>query len=109
MRKDQDRAKLFTRRAALLAGGQALMFAALVGRMYYLQVIESDHYAMLADDNRINLRLMPPPRGRILDRFGVVLADNLQAYRGDRSRAGRGPEVVARTGSPRSSASTRIT
>ena len=81
MRKDQDRAKLFTRRAALLAGGQALMFAALAGRMYYLQVIESDRYAMLADDNRINPRLLPPPRGRILDRFGVVLADNRQDYR----------------------------
>ena len=81
MRKDQDRAKLFTRRAALLAGGQALMFAALAGRMYYLQVIESDRYAMLADDNRINPRLLPPPRGRILDRFGVVLADNRQEYR----------------------------
>jgi len=81
MRKDQDRAKLFTRRAALLAGGQAFMFAALAGRMYYLQVIESDRYAMLADDNRINPRLLPPPRGRILDRFGVVLADNRQDYR----------------------------
>jgi penicillin-binding protein 2 len=81
MRKDQDRAKLFTRRAALLAGGQGLMFAALAARMYYLQVVEADRFAMLAEDNRINPRLLPPPRGRILDRFGVVLADNRQDYR----------------------------
>ncbi len=81
MRKDQDRAKLFTRRAALLAGGQGLMFAALAARMYYLQVVEADRFAMLAEDNRINPRLLPPPRGRILDRFGVVLADNGQDYR----------------------------
>ena len=81
MRKDQDRAKLFTRRAALLAGGQGLMFAALAARMYYLQVVEADRFAMLAEDNRINPRLLPPPRGRILDRFGVVLVDNGQDYR----------------------------
>ncbi len=81
MRKELDRAKLFTRRAALLAGGQGLMFAALAARMYYLQVVEADRFAMLAEDNRINPRLLPPPRGRILDRFGVVLADNRQDYR----------------------------
>ena len=81
MRKDQDRAKLFTRRAALLAGGQGLMFAALATRMYYLQVVEADRFAMLAEDNRVNPRLLPPPRGRILDRFGHVLADNRQDYR----------------------------
>jgi penicillin-binding protein 2 len=81
MRKDQDRAKLFTRRAALLAGGQGLAFAALAARMYYLQVVEADRFAMLAEDNRINPRLLPPPRGRILDRFGVVLADNRHDYR----------------------------
>jgi penicillin-binding protein 2 len=81
MRKDQDRAKLFTRRAALLAGGQGLAFAALAARMYYLQVVEADRFATLAEDNRVNPRLLPPPRGRILDRFGIVLADNRQDYR----------------------------
>ena len=35
---------------------------------------------MLADENRINLRLLAPLRGRILDRFGVALADNRQNY-----------------------------
>ncbi len=81
MRKDQDRAKLFTRRVALLAGGQGLIFCALAARMYYLQVVEADRFAMLAEDNRVNPRLLPPPRGRILDRFGAVLADNRQDYR----------------------------
>jgi penicillin-binding protein 2 len=53
----------------------------LAGRMYYLQVVQSDRYAMLADENRINIRLVAPPRGRILDRFGAVLADNRPTYR----------------------------
>jgi len=35
----------------------------------------------MADENRINLRLLVPPRGRIFDRFGVSLADNRQNYR----------------------------
>ena len=81
MNRDQERTKLFTRRALLLGGGQALLVSALAARMYYLQVLESDRYRMLADDNRINLRLLPPPRGRILDRFGLPMADNQQNYR----------------------------
>jgi penicillin-binding protein 2 len=72
---------LVTRRAALLGGAQALLLALLSGRLYQLQVSESDRYKMLADENRINLRLIAPLRGRILDRFGVALADNKQDYR----------------------------
>ena len=79
--EDQLRYKSFTRRGLLLGGGQALLVSALAGRMYYLQVVESDRYRTLAEDNRINLRLLAPPRGRILDRFGVPLAVNVQNYR----------------------------
>ena len=81
MRPEANRYKTVTRRAALLAGGQAALFAVLAGRMYYLQVIEADQYKMLAEENRINLRLLSPPRGRILDRFGEELAGNQQNYR----------------------------
>ncbi len=81
MNRDQERIKSFTRRALMLGGGQALILSALAARMYYLQVIESDRYRMLAEDNRISLRLLPPPRGRILDRFGLPMAANQQNYR----------------------------
>ncbi|MCW8836279.1 MAG: penicillin-binding protein 2 [Rhodospirillales bacterium] len=81
MHRDSDRFKLFSRRAALLGGGQALLLSGLVARMYYLQVVESDRYKTLADENRINFRLLPPPRGRILDRNGLHLAVNQQNYR----------------------------
>ena len=80
MRQDALRQKLFTRRAALLAGGQALLLAAIGGRMYQLQIAQSERYTVLADENRINLRLIAPVRGRIVDRFGVALADNRQNY-----------------------------
>ena len=79
--RDLDRIKTFNRRTALLAGGKLVLLSALVGRLYYLQVLQSDRYTMLADDNRINLRLLPPPRGRILDRLGELLAANRLNYR----------------------------
>lgn len=81
MHRDAERQKLFTRRMAILAGGKLVLFSALVGRMYYLQVIESERYQTLADENRINLRLLPPPRGRIVDRYGLPMAINQQNYR----------------------------
>ncbi len=82
MRKPElGRNKLFTRRALVFGGAQLALFGALAGRLYQLQVVESDQYRMLSDENRINYQLLPPPRGRILDRFGEDLAVNRQTYR----------------------------
>ena len=81
MHRDSERHKLFSRRALMLGGGKAALLSALAGRMYYLQVLESERYATLADENRINLRLLPPPRGSIVDRQGRPMADNRQNYR----------------------------
>src|SRR5208337_73600 len=80
MQQEAQRQKLLSRRAAILAGGQAMLVTALAARMYQLQILEADRYTVLADENRISLRLLAPPRGRILDRFGVALADNHQNY-----------------------------
>jgi penicillin-binding protein 2 len=80
MPRDTQQQKSLTRRAALLAGGQVLLGSALAGRLYQLQVLERDRYRVMADENRINLRLLVPPRGRIFDRFGAELADNRQNY-----------------------------
>lgn len=79
--EEQLRQRSFTRRAILLGGGMTAMLASLAARMYVLQVEQSDRFAMLAEDNRINLRLLPPMRGRILDRFGAPVAANRQNYR----------------------------
>lgn len=76
-----DRFKTFSRRTALLAGGQGLMAVTLAGRLYYLSVVEGDQYKMLAEDNRVSLRLLAPNRGRIFDRFGESIATNRQDYR----------------------------
>ena len=81
MARDNMRDKIFSRRALFLIGAKTVLFGALAARMHYLQVIESDQYKVLAEDNRINFRLLAPPRGRIVDRFGVDLASNQQNYR----------------------------
>src|SRR4051794_4470978 len=81
MPHDNKREVLPTRRAALLAAGQGVLGAALVARLYQLQILDSQRYALLAEENRINLRLLAPVRGRILDRFGVSLADNRRNFR----------------------------
>jgi len=97
MYRNPNSQKVFNRRALLLGGGQAALFSALAARLYQLQVIEADRYAMLADENRINLRLLPPPRGRILDRDGEVLAVNRQNYRAVIVRE-RAPDLAATLG-----------
>ncbi len=81
MTTDKSREKIFSRRAAMLTGGQLVLFAGLGARMYYLQVLQSDRYRTLAEENRINLRLLAPPRGQIKDRFGAPMAINVQNYR----------------------------
>ncbi|MGN1079142.1 MAG: penicillin-binding protein 2 [Alphaproteobacteria bacterium] len=79
--RDGDKGKMLTRRAAMLAGGELFLSSVLLGRMYYLQVLESDRYKTLAEENRISTRLLAPPRGLIFDRFGKPMAQNNQNFR----------------------------
>ncbi|MEQ8700819.1 MAG: penicillin-binding protein 2 [Bauldia litoralis] len=81
MREDQEQIRTFTRRTVLLLGGQALLLSAVVGRMYQLQVDDAEKYATAAEENRINTRLLLPPRGRIFDRRGLPIAVNEEDYR----------------------------
>ena len=55
-------------------------FALLFARFIHLQVLRHDDYAARAEENRISVVPIPPNRGLILDRNGVVLARNYSAY-----------------------------
>ena len=57
-----------------------LLFLVLVARLLWLQVISYDKYQSKAEDNRITIVPLVPNRGLILDRNGVVLANNYSAY-----------------------------
>jgi penicillin-binding protein 2 len=73
--------RTITRRALLLGGAQAAFVAVLGLRMRYMQIEQADQYQLLAEENRINIRLIPPARGLILDRNGRLIAGNEQNYR----------------------------
>jgi penicillin-binding protein 2 len=81
VQRDTDRRSVFTRRSLLLGGLQVGMVTALVGRLYQLQVLQANHYRTMAEDNRVNLRLLVPPRGPIFDRNNVQLAGSQQNFR----------------------------
>lgn len=73
--------KRISRRGLLIGAGQVVFAGALAARMRYLQVEEADKYHLLAEENRINIRLIPPSRGQIFDRDGTPLALNEPSYR----------------------------
>jgi penicillin-binding protein 2 len=65
----------------MLGGAMTAMVAILGVRMRYLQVDQADQFKLLAEENRINIRLIPPERGLIQDRNGKIIAGNEQNYR----------------------------
>ncbi len=69
------------RRSALLGLGVVGIYGILASRLYYLQVVKSEDYRALSDNNRFNFNITLPSRGRILDRYGESLAVNRQDYR----------------------------
>ena len=69
------------RRTLILGGAQLALVGALGFRMRYMQVDQADQFRLLAEENRINIRLIPPARGELFDRNGVIIARNSPSYR----------------------------
>ena len=76
-----ERQGLFHRRAFLLGGMAGLGLTALAARLSYLQIVETQRYEKLSASNQFNFKLVPPPRGMILDRNGEILASNRPNFR----------------------------
>ncbi|WP_291840195.1 penicillin-binding protein 2 [Brevundimonas sp.] len=76
-----ERQGSFLRRTFVLGGLTTLGGLALTGRLAQLQVFQAHEYSTLASQNQFNFRLVPPPRGRVLDRNGVVIAGNRPSFR----------------------------
>ena len=72
--------RIFGARLTILAGLVVLIMLVLLGRMLYLQVVHHKHYETRARANQITPVPVPPVRGLILDRNGIVLAQNYPAY-----------------------------
>jgi penicillin-binding protein 2 len=73
--------ELFRRRALAGFGLILLGLCALVGRYVFLQVLHHDEFALRSVNNSVKPRAIPPARGLIYDRNGVLLADNVPAFR----------------------------
>src|SRR5438477_11592186 len=80
-KRDKGRSAPFPRRSVGMGGGMAAVFAVLGGRLYQLQIRDGAQYLVEAEDNRVSERLIAPPRSRIMDRFGVELANSRRNYR----------------------------
>lgn len=89
-----------TRRGLILGAGQAGVLGLLAWRMRHLQVDQAAQFRLLADENRIKIRLIPPVRGQIYDRNGVAVAENVPSYRIilEREEAGDVEDTIARLG-----------
>ncbi len=80
---DGQQSYSFSRRAFGLQTLQWGLGAALLGRMGWLAVAENERYSLLSESNRVNLTLIPPRRGWLIDRHGAPIADNRTDFRVD--------------------------
>jgi penicillin-binding protein 2 len=81
MPKDNEKQRVFSRRALIFGGVQAVVLGVLGARLFHLQFLKAEQYKTLAENNRIKLQLVTPERGLILDRSGLPLAMNEKNFR----------------------------
>jgi penicillin-binding protein 2 len=74
---------IFSRRVMVVSGAQLAIGGLLATRMAYISIVDTERYKLQAESNRVNLTLIPPRRGWIIDRYGKALADNRVALRVD--------------------------
>ncbi|MGH1413733.1 MAG: penicillin-binding protein 2 [Pelagimonas sp.] len=81
VRETEESARRITRRGLLLGSAQLGFAGVLALRMRYMQVDQASQFQLLAEENRISIRLISPTRGRIFDRNGLVIAENEPTYK----------------------------
>ena len=79
--KDHEKDGRLIRKRALVGAVLVLMLTSvLLARLYYLQVVQFEYHTTLAENNRIHVQPIPPSRGLIYDRNGVIIADNRPSF-----------------------------
>jgi penicillin-binding protein 2 len=73
---ESSQAATFSRRSFLVSAGQVGVAAMLAGRMGYIAIAQNARYTEMSEENRVQMRLIPPRRGWILDRYGNPIAIN---------------------------------
>ncbi len=80
IRDHSAEANLFARRTIIALAGVLALIILLLSNLYHLQVDKHKDYQTRADGNRIKVRPVPPNRGLIYDRNGILLAKNTPIY-----------------------------
>lgn len=79
--KDHEKdARLVRQRVIVGAVAVLLLTCVLIARLYYLQVIQYEYHSTLSENNRVHVQPIPPTRGLIFDRSGVLVADNRPSF-----------------------------
>lgn len=81
LKNDQHEQALIKWRIVLSALLVFTLLGIIIARLYVLQIVDNEHFKTLSDSNRVRINALPPPRGLIFDRNGVVLANNRPSYR----------------------------
>lgn len=72
--------RIFLSRILIAAVIVVLLFLLLLARLIHLQVFEHEYYSSKSDNYRIHIQSVPPTRGLIYDRNGILLAENVPAF-----------------------------
>lgn len=81
LKNDSHEKQLIKWRLMLSAVLVFILLSIIIARLYVLQIVEHQHFATLANSNRVHINALPPTRGLIFDRNGVILANNIPSYR----------------------------
>ncbi|HCP56643.1 MAG TPA: penicillin-binding protein 2, partial [Pseudomonas sp.] len=79
--KDHEKDARLIRRRAMVGGAVIVaLIMVLISRLYYLQVVQYEYHSTLSENNRVHVQPIPPNRGLIYDRNGVLIADNRPSF-----------------------------
>ena len=79
--KDHEKdARQVRQRVAVGAIAVGLLTCVLIARLYFLQVVQYEYHSTLSENNRVHVQPLPPTRGLIFDRNGLIIADNRPSF-----------------------------
>lgn len=77
---NEEEVRLIRQRIFIAAGLIIILMTLIVARLVYLQVFKQEHFMTLSQNNRVKVLPIPPIRGLIYSRDGILLADNQPAF-----------------------------
>ncbi|PKH03608.1 penicillin-binding protein 2 [Psychromonas sp. MB-3u-54] len=80
IRNHSAESALFMRRTLVIFIAIVIAIGVLISNLYYLQITSFQKYQTRSNDNRISVQTIPPNRGLIYDRNGIIIAENRPVY-----------------------------